>query len=144
MTIRLPKFTLWRAIFAAIMLIGLYATYLRIFHGLGGATNLSDRFPWGLLFRRSVRLSPGKLYACAVMMVFGFIANRLNVGITALESGSGVHYVPRWSEISITLSIVAAGFAIFRFVAANFPVFESTIQSRSRQAPVQEEPLPVG
>ena len=45
---RLPKPTVWRVIFAAIMLSGLYATYLRIFYGLGGSTNLSDQFPWGL------------------------------------------------------------------------------------------------
>ena len=44
--------------------------------------------PTVLLFqsRRAVR-GPGALYACAVMVVFGFIANRLNVGITG--SGSG-------------------------------------------------------
>ena len=48
MTSRLPKITVWRAIFAAIMLSGAYATYLRIFYGLGGSTNLSDKFPWGL------------------------------------------------------------------------------------------------
>src|SRR6185369_11945167 len=40
--------TIWRAIFAVIMLSGLYATYLRIFYGLGGSTNLSDQFPWGI------------------------------------------------------------------------------------------------
>ena len=44
----LPKITVWRAIFAAIMLSGAYATYLRMFYGLGGSTNLSDKFPWGL------------------------------------------------------------------------------------------------
>jgi len=60
-----------------------------------------------------------------VMVVFGFIANRLNVGITALESGSGTHYVPRWSEIAITLSIIAVGFAAFRAIAGYFPVFEA-------------------
>ena len=59
------------------------------------------------------------------MIVFGFVANRLNVGVTALESGSGVHYVPRWSEIAITLSIIAVGFATFRAIAAYFPVFEA-------------------
>ena len=31
---------------------------------------------------------PARLYACAVMVVFGFIANRLNVGTTGLEAGS--------------------------------------------------------
>ena len=45
---KLPKITVWRAIFAAIMLCGLYATWLRVFYGLGGSTNLSDQFPWGL------------------------------------------------------------------------------------------------
>ena len=36
MTRRFPKITVWRAIFAAVMLSGVYATYLRIFYGLGG------------------------------------------------------------------------------------------------------------
>ncbi len=70
-------------------------------------------------------MRPGALYACAVMVVFGFIANRLNVGITGLEAGSGTHYIPRWSEVAVTLSIVAAGFAIFRVIAQYFPVFEA-------------------
>jgi Ni/Fe-hydrogenase subunit HybB-like protein len=64
------------------------------------------------------------LYACAVMVVFGFIANRLNVGTTGLEAGSGTHYIPRWSEVAVTLSIVAAGFAIFRLIGEYFPIFE--------------------
>jgi Ni/Fe-hydrogenase subunit HybB-like protein len=81
--------------------------------------------PTALLFLKKVRLRPEALYACAVMVVFGFIANRLNVGITALEAGSGVHYVPKWSEIAVTLSIVAVGFATFRAIAGNFPIFEA-------------------
>ena len=81
--------------------------------------------PTVLLFQQRIRMSPGALYACAVMVVFGFIANRLNVGVTALEAGSGTHYIPKWSEVSITLSIVAAGFAIFRVVAQHFPIFEA-------------------
>jgi Ni/Fe-hydrogenase subunit HybB-like protein len=81
--------------------------------------------PTVLLFSSRVRFSPGALYGCAVMIVFGFVANRLNVGVTALESGSGVHYVPRWSEIAVTLSIIAVGFAIFRVIAQQFPVFEA-------------------
>ena len=45
---RIPKITVWRVIFAAIMLSGVYATYLRVRYGLGGSTNLTDQFPWGL------------------------------------------------------------------------------------------------
>jgi Ni/Fe-hydrogenase subunit HybB-like protein len=81
--------------------------------------------PTVLLFQSKVRMRPGALYACAVMVVFSVIANRLNVGITGLEAGSGTHYTPKWSEVAVTLSIVAAGFAIFHFVAQNFPIFEA-------------------
>ncbi|HEX3747938.1 MAG TPA: Ni/Fe-hydrogenase cytochrome b subunit [Bryobacteraceae bacterium] len=81
--------------------------------------------PTLLLYQQKIRSSPGRLYACAVMVVFGFIANRLNVGSTGLEAGSGTHYIPRWSEVAITLSIVAAGFAIFRLIAQYFPIFEA-------------------
>jgi Ni/Fe-hydrogenase subunit HybB-like protein len=102
--------------------------------------------PAVLLFQKSVRFRPGALYACAVMVIFGFIANRLNVGVTALESGSGTHYVPRWSEVAVTLSIVAAGFAIFRFVAQNFPIFEAHSQeiAASEVRETEEAPLAVG
>ena len=47
-TRELARITIWSAIFAAIMVSGLYATFLRMFYGLGGSTNLSDQFPWGL------------------------------------------------------------------------------------------------
>src|SRR5215472_14622908 len=74
MTIRLPKFTLWRAIFAAIMLSGLYAAYLRVFYGLGGSTNLSDHFPWGLWIAFDilcgVGLAAGGFTLVAVVHIF--------------------------------------------------------------------------
>jgi Ni/Fe-hydrogenase subunit HybB-like protein len=81
--------------------------------------------PVVLLFQRSVRLNPGALYACSVMVVFSLIANRMNVGITGMEASSGTHYIPKWTEIAVTLSIVAVGFAVFRVVAQYFPIFEA-------------------
>lgn len=78
-----------------------------------------------LLFRGHGNGRPGVLYASALMVIFGFITNRLNVSITGMEAGSGVPYIPRWSEIAVTLAIIAMGFAIFRFVAARFPVFDA-------------------
>jgi Ni/Fe-hydrogenase subunit HybB-like protein len=87
--------------------------------------------PTVLLYRRSFRSSAVKLYWASVMVMFGFIANRLNVSIVGLEAGSGVHYVPRWSEVMITLSLLAIAFAAFRTVAKYFPVFPS------------EQPVPV-
>jgi Ni/Fe-hydrogenase subunit HybB-like protein len=99
--------------------------------------------PTALLYLQRVRSSPGRLYACAVMVVFGFIANRLNVGSTGLEAGSGTHYIPRWSEVAVTLSIVAAGFAIFRLVAQYFPIFEAVEQEHESLPVEQTEADPV-
>jgi Ni/Fe-hydrogenase subunit HybB-like protein len=81
--------------------------------------------PTVLLFQARVRMRPGALYACAVMVVFSFITNRLNVGISGMESAAGVHYVPKWSEVAVTLSIVAVGFAVFRVIGHYLPVFEA-------------------
>lgn len=84
--------------------------------------------PMLFLFRRHIRWNPRALYACSVMAIFGFIANRLNVSVTGMEAGSGVSYVPRWTEVALTLSIVAAGFAVFRLAARFLPVFEQEEQ----------------
>lgn len=43
-----PKITFWRVVFVILVAAGLYSTVLRFTKGLGAATNLSDRFPWGL------------------------------------------------------------------------------------------------
>ncbi len=63
------------------------------------------------------------LYGCSVLVIFGFIANRLNVSVTGMEAGSGAHYVPKWTEVAVTLAIVAVGFAVFHFAVRWFPVF---------------------
>jgi Ni/Fe-hydrogenase subunit HybB-like protein len=80
--------------------------------------------PMLLLFRSHVRRNPPALYASAVMVVLGFVTNRLNVSVTGMEAASGTSYVPAWTEIAITLSIIAAGFAIFRIAAKYLPVFQ--------------------
>src|SRR5450759_2938186 len=56
------------------MLSGLYATYLRVMYGLGGSTNLSDRFPWGLWIGFDilcgVGLAAGGFTLAAVVHIF--------------------------------------------------------------------------
>jgi Ni/Fe-hydrogenase subunit HybB-like protein len=94
--------------------------------------------PMFLLFRRDVRWNPGRLYGCAVLVIFGFVANRLNVSVTGMEAGSGVHYIPKWTEVAVTLAIVALGFAAFRVVARHFPVFEAPRAARAPSAAVPE------
>ena len=95
--------------------------------------------PTVLLFQAGVRKRPGALYACAVMVVFSFIANRLNVGTAGLEAGSGTNYIPKWTEIAVTLSIVAVGFATFRLIAQYFPVFEAHARESAPAGTVETE-----
>jgi Ni/Fe-hydrogenase subunit HybB-like protein len=77
-----------------------------------------------LLFRAHIRQRPAALYGCAVLILFSFVTNRLNVSLTGMEASSGAQYIPKWTEVMVTLSIVAAGFGIFRFAAKYLPIFE--------------------
>jgi len=107
---------------------------------LFGLENALLLLPMLFLFQSRVRSRPGALYACALLVVLGFIANRLNVTVTGLEASSGAHYVPKWSELSVTLSMVALGFAVFRYFAQHFPIFEER-----RHPPAHEpEEMPAG
>lgn len=80
--------------------------------------------PMLLLFRARTRRNPLALYVAAVLVIFGFVTNRLNVSVTGMQASAGVAYVPKWTEVMVTLAIIAAGFAIFAFIARRFPVFE--------------------
>ena len=54
----------------------------------------------------------------------GFLLNRLNVSITGLEASAQAHYFPKWTEVSVTLSLVGAGFLFFALAVRYFNVFE--------------------
>jgi Ni/Fe-hydrogenase subunit HybB-like protein len=79
--------------------------------------------PMFLLFRKSVNTNPHALYGCAVMVLFAFVANRLNVSVTGMEAASGTYYFPKWTEVAVTLAIVALGFTIFRLACKHLPIF---------------------
>jgi Ni/Fe-hydrogenase subunit HybB-like protein len=81
--------------------------------------------PLAILARARWRRSPGALYAAALLTVAGFVCNRLNVTVTGFESTLGLRYVPAWSEVAITLMLVALGFAAFRLAVRRLPVFPS-------------------
>jgi len=76
-----------------------------------------------LLFQSRFNRSPAALYGCAVLAILGFVTNRLNVSITGIERTSGTHYIPRWTEIAVTLAIIAFGFAVFRLAVKKLPIF---------------------
>jgi molybdopterin-containing oxidoreductase family membrane subunit len=79
--------------------------------------------PLALLSRKKIRSTPGGLYLAAVMVVLGFITNRLNVSVTGMETAAGLHYVPKWTEAAITAAIIAAGFFLFALAVKYLPIF---------------------
>lgn len=84
---------------------------------------LSFVIPIGLLSFKRVRLSAGGLYLASIISLFGFITNRLNVSLIGFETYVGHHYVPKWTEFSVTLMIIAVGFALFGIAVKYLPIF---------------------
>lgn len=81
-------------------------------------------FPLVLLFVRRVRQDREGLFAAAVLVITGFLLNRLNVSITGLEASSKANYFPKWTEVAVTLSLVGVGFLVFGLAIRYFGVFE--------------------
>ena len=54
--------------------------------------------PLPMLLFRKIREDRDSLFGVSVLVITGFLLNRLNVSITGLEASSGVHYFPRWTE----------------------------------------------
>jgi Ni/Fe-hydrogenase subunit HybB-like protein len=84
---------------------------------------LSSIVPIVLLSIRRFREDPNRLYLVAILTVGGFVANRLNVAVTGMERWAGVRYIPKWSEVSVTLSMVSVGIVLFSLAVKYLPIF---------------------
>ena len=84
---------------------------------------LTYGIPITMLSFKKVRLSPQLLYLASISTVLGFITNRLNIALIGFETYVGHHYVPKWTEFSITLMIIAMGFALFALAVKYLPIF---------------------
>ena len=79
------------------------------------------------------------LYLASVFRLLGFITNRLNVSLIGFETYVGHHYVPKWTEFSVTLMIIAMGFALFGVAVKYLPIFPKEELRRSSAS----EPNPI-
>lgn len=79
--------------------------------------------PMILLARRKFRENHNGLFAGALLIVVGFIINRMNTSITGFEGWAGKGYFPSWMELAVTLSIVAFGFVTFALAVKYLPIF---------------------
>ncbi len=92
--------------------------------------------PLILLSQRKIRTSANGLYISAVIVVLGFITNRMNVSITGFEGSTGVRYFPKWSELAVTGMIIAVGFAAFGLAVKYLPIFPREEMEGAREAEV--------
>jgi Ni/Fe-hydrogenase subunit HybB-like protein len=76
-----------------------------------------------LLFRR-VRESRDGLFFASVLVLMGFMANRMNTVVTGMERWPDFIYIPTWQELFIGLGIATFGFVAFGVVAKHFNVLE--------------------
>jgi Ni/Fe-hydrogenase subunit HybB-like protein len=95
--------------------------------------------PLVLLSIKKVRETPTGLYISAILVVLGFITNRLNVSITGMETSAGLRYVPKWTEYGITAAIVAAGFALFGLAVKYLPIFPEEKEHEKAVEPATAE-----
>lgn len=80
--------------------------------------------PIVLFSQRKIRNNPNGLFAGSLLIILGFILNRMNITITGMQGWTGTSYFPHWMEISVTVSIVTAGFIGFAYAAKYLPLFE--------------------
>ena len=97
--------------------------------------------PITMLSFKKIRLSPNGLYWASVISLLGFITNRLNVSLTGFETYVGHHYVPKWTEYSVTLMIIAMGFFLFAVAVKYLPIFPR--EEKELAAVPRPEPEPV-
>ncbi len=69
--------------------------------------------PFAVLAVPTFRANLRTLYAASLLVVLGFVANRLNVSITGFEAAQGGSYVPAVPELVLSLFVVALVFVGF-------------------------------
>jgi len=83
--------------------------------------------PITLLSFERVRSTPQHLYWSCAMVVAGFMVNRINVCINALQGSMGVHYVPKWSEMASTVLVIAAGVIAYRYAVIYLDILPKVV-----------------
>jgi len=87
-----------------------------------------------LLSLKRIRENQVGLFVAALLVVLGFVMNRLNVATTGLDAAGGANYFPSATEIAVTASIVTLGFIIFGLAVKYLPIFPAETLPRRRKA----------
>jgi Ni/Fe-hydrogenase subunit HybB-like protein len=84
---------------------------------------LSSLVPATLMAIPRMRESRTCLAICSVMVVSGFVLNRINVSGIATITVTGSRYFPMWTEFAVSLGIVSFMALAFFFVVEHFDVY---------------------
>lgn len=70
-----------------------------------------------------IRETEKGLFAASLCVVFGFVANRLNVAISGIEGAQGGRYIPSVGEVLISLLVLSLAILAFRLGVRLLAVF---------------------
>jgi Ni/Fe-hydrogenase subunit HybB-like protein len=87
--------------------------------------------PVFLLSQAKVRNNLNTLYGTCALVVMGFMANRLNVSITAFQASSGFYYVPKWTEFALTLATVTAAGVAFHYAVIYLEILPRSVPPKN-------------
>lgn len=96
-----------------------------------------------LFTSESVRRNRWRLYRASQLAVLGFLINRLNVSITGFELVSGTTYIPAWTEVAVTTTIVLVGVWAVYLAERYLPVLEPDPLAAERQLRWQANTGPI-
>jgi Ni/Fe-hydrogenase subunit HybB-like protein len=85
---------------------------------------ISAVIPMILLAIPRVRRSVGGVATCAAMTVCGMVGYRINVCFVAFARPAEAPYFPAWTELAVSLGIIAAAILVFIFFVENLRVYE--------------------
>ncbi|MFH1566393.1 MAG: NrfD/PsrC family molybdoenzyme membrane anchor subunit [Gemmatimonadota bacterium] len=88
--------------------------------------------PMLLLAVPAVRADRGGLLCAALLVVLGFVLNRLNVSITGIQRAMAADYFPSVLEVSVTGALVVGGFIAFAMAVRFLPVFPESSPEHDR------------
>ena len=89
-----------------------------------------------------IRNNPISLYIVSMIVVSGFIVNRLNVAVVGMQRWAGVTYIPKWTEIAITAMMMAVGIFLFAMAIKYLPVFGHEPEKKPKDVKIPATAIP--
>jgi Ni/Fe-hydrogenase subunit HybB-like protein len=86
-------------------------------------TGLGVVLPLVLFLSGKMRSSSAGLFIASLLVAAGVLFHRLNVAFITQSSVTWYHYVPRWTEVAISVGIVSAGILAIGIISRWLPVY---------------------